>query len=181
MKEFLDHKKLSRKLFKLDTFNRFMDQNKNKYPLSKFDIENIPKNDNLIKDMQDCYYEALVERFGKISFSKCDNSTKSDDGEKLLIMINNHKDLNSTALAEKRFYAVPYFDHMFENRTCTICCEQFIDNKLVLELNCKHAFHFSCICKRLKIKSQCPHCEESIVFHRRTEYEKMFKLWLQLC
>ncbi|ESN90300.1 hypothetical protein HELRODRAFT_165949 [Helobdella robusta] len=101
--EFLDHRDHTQKLFRLDTFNRFLSQNKKKYLISNFYIENIPKVINgiqmeskfgtdkwlgipllferqrckILKNMHDFYHEALVERFCKINFSKCDNSINS--------------------------------------------------------------------------------------------------------
>ncbi|ESO03493.1 hypothetical protein HELRODRAFT_173797 [Helobdella robusta] len=84
-----------------------------KYPLSKFDVENIPK---VFLDID------LESKFGT---DKCSGIP---------------------SLSEP-------------------CSEQFIENKLVFELNCKHAFQISCTGTWLMKKAHCPHCEESVVCH----------------
>ncbi|ESO03105.1 hypothetical protein HELRODRAFT_153607, partial [Helobdella robusta] len=54
-------------------------------------------------------------------------------------------------------------DHISKNHTCGICWYQFVENKLVFELSCKHAFHFSCLKKWMRKKTHCPHCEKPVV------------------
>ncbi|ESN90295.1 hypothetical protein HELRODRAFT_165942 [Helobdella robusta] len=91
---------------------------------------------NLVKGMQGFYYEALVKKFCKITFFKCDNYIKSVYGENLLLMIHNHTDLFCIALAENRQYALTLItcskiifagyagDNLWKTTCSVVCCFQ---------------------------------------------------------
>ena len=53
-----------------------------------------------------------------------------------------------------------------EDKTCTICIEDFTENTFINELNCKHIFHIDCIKDWIQVKSQdevkCPNCNKKI-------------------
>ena len=50
----------------------------------------------------------------------------------------------------------------FEQLTCNICLENFIENKISIKLDCGHYFHDNCIIKWLKMRNTCPVCRHEL-------------------
>ncbi|KAJ9561126.1 hypothetical protein OSB04_006286 [Centaurea solstitialis] len=50
------------------------------------------------------------------------------------------------------------------SRECTICLEGFEDGDRVIELNCAHIFHWSCLFPWVRVCGACPNCRKPIAF-----------------
>lgn len=54
------------------------------------------------------------------------------------------------------------------NKQCFICMEEFILNEEVLELECRHLFHKTCIENAIKYNPKCPLCKTNIKVENET-------------
>ncbi|CAD8074432.1 unnamed protein product [Paramecium sonneborni] len=57
------------------------------------------------------------------------------------------------------------------NRLCSICCNQFQKDELIIQLPCKHIYHKSCVEIWLQSSTKCPNCRSDVLEHLR-EQEK---------
>ena len=58
-----------------------------------------------------------------------------------------------------------------DNKTCVICLEE-LNKKQLIELECKHAFHESCIMNWLKRSIKCPLCNRKLNVDAIEDYSK---------
>ncbi len=52
---------------------------------------------------------------------------------------------------------------LFEQKSCSICMENFNDTEKIIKLKCNHCFHKTCIESWIKIKLKCPICKFDII------------------
>lgn len=55
---------------------------------------------------------------------------------------------------------VYYKINKFDNFECSICFDEFKENELLKQLNCKHIFHKECLSQWLLNESNCPICNK---------------------
>ncbi|CAH8329022.1 unnamed protein product [Eruca vesicaria subsp. sativa] len=55
----------------------------------------------------------------------------------------------------------PHMEELYN--TCTVCFENFNNDKYICALSCGHQFHFSCIDEWLRANISCPICRETNV------------------
>ncbi|CAD8153517.1 unnamed protein product [Paramecium pentaurelia] len=49
------------------------------------------------------------------------------------------------------------------NRQCSICCNQFQKDELIMQLPCKHIYHKSCVDSWLQSSTKCPNCRSDVL------------------
>ncbi|CAD8145282.1 unnamed protein product [Paramecium octaurelia] len=49
------------------------------------------------------------------------------------------------------------------NRQCSICCNQFQKDELIIQLPCKHIYHKSCVDSWLQSSTKCPNCRSDVL------------------
>lgn len=60
----------------------------------------------------------------------------------------------------KSRYSAVVGDNLDEDqRTCTICLEEYVENDVIRRLACTHAYHTCCIDTWLSKSTQCPICK----------------------
>lgn len=50
-----------------------------------------------------------------------------------------------------------------QERDCSICCETFVAEDVVLKLLCRHVYHEKCVLSWLREKNSCPLCRKELV------------------
>ncbi|ESO07891.1 hypothetical protein HELRODRAFT_169591 [Helobdella robusta] len=85
-----------------------------------------------------------------------------------------HTDSFYESLAASKNIKVPYFHGIFLHNECAICGEEFEEGSMVLELSCKHIFHFKCSHFWFKEKTSCAICRKQVAFA-----QKIYIKWSQ--
>ncbi|CAD8069872.1 unnamed protein product [Paramecium sonneborni] len=49
------------------------------------------------------------------------------------------------------------------NRQCSICCNQFEKDELIIQLPCKHIYHKFCVESWLQNSTKCPNCRADVL------------------
>ncbi|XP_058776594.1 uncharacterized protein LOC131650911 [Vicia villosa] len=47
-----------------------------------------------------------------------------------------------------------------QNKTCTICQEDYVEGEIIGRLDCRHIYHLECIKQWLLLKNECPICKQ---------------------
>ncbi|ESO07910.1 hypothetical protein HELRODRAFT_169613 [Helobdella robusta] len=151
--------------------------------------ESIPNSSNItqyqiLKEMQLFYYEYVLKRkvaenHEFVNINQGGRSYKEIylNSEKFkLIEINKedihyaeiiHTDSFYESLAASKNIKVPYFHGIFLHNECAICGEEFEEGSMVLELSCKHVFHFKCSHFWFKEKTSCAICRKQVAFAQK--------------
>ena len=54
-----------------------------------------------------------------------------------------------------------------EEGKCMVCCEEYEEKEIVVELRCGHCYHEECIGGWLKEENVCPLCKKCVLEERR--------------
>ncbi|ESO03452.1 hypothetical protein HELRODRAFT_192043 [Helobdella robusta] len=107
---------------------------------------------DLMNSLQELYYIKLP--------SKCISKHELFSNGRLLNREVRLLDYYHPNFKKCRRYKLPYCKNKFLNDICYICLQEFVERTIVLELNCRHAFHFDCV--KIWFWSQfrtiCPTC-----------------------
>ena len=77
--------------------------------------------------------------------------------------INSDETTESTGISEEEFeYLYDYIIPHDIDETCSICMEKYIKNDSVIQLECDHMFHKSCLKIWLQNHNTCPVCRYDI-------------------
>ena len=60
---------------------------------------------------------------------------------------------------------IVYPDNFPHNEKCSICLEEFLfsSDETIIETDCNHYFHETCIKPWLRIRTRCPNCQSNLV------------------
>lgn len=76
-----------------------------------------------------------------------------------LIDIDHNGIISKNLIEKSKIYI---FGKNKETKQCCICCDDFRNNNIVRELDCKHMFHINCVDTWFTEKKTCPECRFEI-------------------
>jgi hypothetical protein len=89
----------------------------------------------------------------------CPNNSNEQAMDKIFNGENNSKE----AKIKDKIMIIPqiyYKKNEFDNFECFICYDEFKDNELLKQLQCKHIFHKECLSQWLMNNNNCPVCNQ---------------------